>query len=60
MQKKLTITIDDAVHRGLHERIGAGGISQLEPEIACRSGVSCGESRVGYGPQHWLMLMSYR
>jgi predicted CopG family antitoxin len=27
MQRKLTITIDDQVYRGLHEQIGRGNIS---------------------------------
>ncbi len=33
MQKKLTITIDETVYRRLHERIGAGGISQFIEQL---------------------------
>ncbi|MDH5589801.1 MAG: addiction module antitoxin [Gemmatimonadota bacterium] len=29
MQKKLTITIEESVYRGLYQRIGAGKISQF-------------------------------
>ncbi len=29
VQRKLTITISDEVYRGLHERIGRGGISRF-------------------------------
>ena len=33
MQKKLTITIDEAVYRGLYERIGAGRISRFIEQL---------------------------
>ena len=33
MQKKLTITIDEAVYRGLYARIGAGRISSFIEEL---------------------------
>lgn len=33
MQKKLTITIDEAVYRGLYQRIGAGRISSFIEEL---------------------------
>jgi hypothetical protein len=33
MQKKLTITIDDAVYRGLYERVGAGNISRFIEQL---------------------------
>jgi hypothetical protein len=29
MHRKLTITIDDAVYKGLHQRVGRGQISQF-------------------------------
>lgn len=29
MHRKLTITLDDEVYRGLHERVGRGHISQF-------------------------------
>ena len=33
MQKKLTITIDEAVYRGLYTRIGAGRISRFIEDL---------------------------
>jgi len=33
MQKKLTITIDEAVYRGLYERVGAGKISRFIEQL---------------------------
>ena len=33
MQKKLTITIDESVYRGLYARIGAGRISSFIEEL---------------------------
>jgi hypothetical protein len=33
MQKKLTITIDEAVYRGLYARIGAGRISSFIEDL---------------------------
>ena len=33
MQKKLTITIDEAVYRGLYERVGAGRISRFIEQL---------------------------
>jgi predicted CopG family antitoxin len=33
MQRKLTITIDDEVYRGLHERVGRGQISHFIEEL---------------------------
>lgn len=33
MQRKLTITIDDEVYRGLHERVGRGHISHFIEEL---------------------------
>ena len=33
MQKKLTITIDEAVYRGLYARVGAGRISSFIEEL---------------------------
>ncbi|NJD18000.1 MAG: addiction module antitoxin [Gemmatimonadetes bacterium] len=33
MQKKLTITIDETVYRGLYQRIGAGRISAFIEEL---------------------------
>lgn len=33
MQKKLTITLDEAVYRGLYERVGAGRISRFIEQL---------------------------
>ncbi len=33
MQKKLTITIDEAVYRGLYQRVGAGKISRFIEQL---------------------------
>ncbi len=33
MQKKLTITIDETVYRGLYERVGAGRISRFIEQL---------------------------
>jgi len=33
MQKKLTITIDEAVYQGLYERVGAGKISRFIEQL---------------------------
>ena len=33
MQKKLTITIDEAVYRGLYERVGTGKISRFIEQL---------------------------
>ena len=33
MQRKLTITLDDDIYRGLHERIGRGHISQFIEDL---------------------------
>lgn len=33
MQKKLTITIDESVYKGLYDRIGAGRISRFIEEL---------------------------
>jgi predicted CopG family antitoxin len=42
MQRKLTITIADEVYRGLHQKVGRGGISQfiedlVRPHVATES-----------------------
>ena len=34
MQKKLTITIDEEVYKGLHRRVGRGRISQFIESLA--------------------------
>lgn len=33
MQRKLTITVDDRVYRGLHQRIGRGNISRFVEDL---------------------------
>ncbi len=33
MQRKLTITVDDEVYRGLHEKVGRGQISSFIEEL---------------------------
>ena len=33
MQKKLTITVDETVYRGLYERVGAGRISRFIEDL---------------------------
>ncbi len=33
MQRKLTITVDDEVYRGLHEKVGRGHISSFIEEL---------------------------
>ena len=33
MQKKLTLTVDERVYRGLHKKIGRGRISQFIEEL---------------------------
>ena len=33
MQRKLTITIDEVVYRGLYERVGAGRISRFIEQL---------------------------
>jgi predicted CopG family antitoxin len=33
MQRKLTITVDDDVYRGLHEKVGRGQISSFIEEL---------------------------
>jgi len=33
MHRKLTITIDDEVYKGLHQRIGRGNISQFIEQL---------------------------
>lgn len=34
MRKKLTITVDEAVYHGLHQKIGPGRISQFLEDLA--------------------------
>ena len=33
MQRKLTITVDDEVYRGLHEKVGRGRISEFIADL---------------------------
>ena len=47
MQKKLTITLDEAIYEGLHQRIGRGKISQFI-ETLVRPHVISEELEIGY------------